>query len=115
MVGLKNSSTLVPATKKVLIGFKTFFLQYLNMEEFTVYVLFSDKFNEIYIGFTSNMDARLFSHNSPKNNGYTKRFQPWRIIYTENFQNKKDAMKREKELKSFGGRDFIRKKILNQI
>ncbi len=41
---------------------------------FTVYVLFSKDYNKIYVGFTSNIDARLFSHNSDKNTGYTKRF-----------------------------------------
>jgi hypothetical protein len=30
------------------------------MDEFTVYILFSAKFNEIYIGYSSNIDARFF-------------------------------------------------------
>ncbi len=81
---------------------------------FTTYVLFSEKFNEIYIGFTSNLNARFESHNSQKNTGYTKRFQPWELLYFEEFDIKKDAMNREKELKSAKGREFIRLKLLNQ-
>jgi putative endonuclease len=79
---------------------------------FTVYVLFSKEYNKIYIGYTSNIDARLFSHNSDKNTGYTKRFQPWEIIYSEKFESKSEAMQREKELKSSRGRVFIRNYIL---
>jgi putative endonuclease len=84
------------------------------MVMFTVYVLFSKDYNKIYVGFTSNIDARLFSHNSDKNIGYTKRFQPWEVIYSENFETKSEAMVREKELKSSRGRDFIRNNILKQ-
>jgi len=79
---------------------------------FTVYVLFSKEYNKIYIGYTSNIDARLFSHNSDKNTGYTKRFQPWKVIYSEEFETKLEAMQREKELKSSRGRAFIRNYII---
>jgi putative endonuclease len=58
------------------------------------------------------MEARLYSHNSSNNSGYTKRYQPWEVIYTEVFEIKSEAMKREKELKSARGRTFIRNIIL---
>ncbi|MFW5656463.1 MAG: GIY-YIG nuclease family protein [Bacteroidota bacterium] len=74
---------------------------------FIVYVLFSEKFNKIYIGYTSNLDARLDSHNKLANKGWTVKFRPWALIHTEKFSTKSEAMKREKQLKSAKGRKFI--------
>ncbi len=74
---------------------------------FTVYVLYSAKFNKIYIGYTSHLINRMKSHNFLASKGYTKRFRPWKVAYTEIFYNKSDALKREKELKSARVRQFI--------
>ena len=79
---------------------------------FTVYVLHSQLFDKIYIGYSSDIDKRLFAHNHVSNKGWTKSFQPWKIIYTEEFDKKRDAMIREKQLKSSKGREFIRRNIL---
>ena len=78
---------------------------------FTVYALYSAKFDKVYIGFTSNLEGRLIAHNHPKNKGWTKRYQPWELLYSEVFSDKKSAMKREKEIKSAKGRVFIRNLI----
>jgi len=78
---------------------------------FTVYVLYSQRFDKTYVGFTSDIDKRLFAHNHPSNKGWTKSFQPWKIIYTEAFETKAEAMIREKQLKSSRGREFIKKYI----
>ncbi|HHT22362.1 MAG TPA: GIY-YIG nuclease family protein [Bacteroidales bacterium] len=82
---------------------------------FTVYVLYSKSFDKIYIGYTSNMEARLIAHNHPKNKGWTKRYMPWELIYKETFETKAEAMKREKEMKSFRFRQFIRNEILPNL
>ena len=81
---------------------------------FTVYVLYSGSFDKIYIGFTSNLEQRFLSHNKLGKKGWTIKFRPWKIIYTEEFDDKKEALKREKELKSSRGRDWIRYQILKQ-
>ena len=75
---------------------------------FYVYVLYSTGYDKIYIGFTSNLDARINHHNHPKNNGWTSKFQPWKIIHAEFFPTKNEAMTREKQLKSARGRQFIK-------
>ena len=81
---------------------------------FTVYVLYSSAFDKIYIGYTSNLRERLASHNVLGNKGWTIRFRPWSVVYTEHFQSKSDALKREKELKSGKGREFVWKVIKNK-
>jgi len=81
---------------------------------YCVYALYSPGYNKIYIGFTSDVQARLKSHNSPINKKGTSSFQPWELIYTEHRSTKQDAMIREKQLKSFSGREFIRTLIKKQ-
>jgi len=81
---------------------------------FTVYVLHSHEFKKNYIGFTSDIEARLIAHNHTANKGWTSKFKPWKVIYSENFKTKAEAMNREKQLKSAKGREFIHKTILAQ-
>jgi putative endonuclease len=73
---------------------------------FTIYVLYSPSFNQIYIGFTSDMPNRFLSHNELATKGHTIKYRPWVIAYTEEFQTKKEAIIREKQLKSANGRKF---------
>ena len=75
---------------------------------FYVYVLHNVAYNKIYIGYTADLSARILSHNQLAKKGYTTKFRPWRLIYTEAFKSKDSALKREKELKSARGRKFIR-------
>jgi putative endonuclease len=74
---------------------------------YTTYILYSPDFNKIYIGYTSDLNARLLSHNELAHKGWTIRFRPWVVVYTETFTQKNEAMKREKELKTAAGRKWI--------
>ena len=56
----------------------------------------------------------MLSHNRLATKGWTIKFRPWEVVYTEDYVDKPSAMKREKELKSSRGRDFIRSKILKK-
>ncbi len=82
---------------------------------FTVYVLYSKKFNKIYVGYTSDIADRILSHNELATKGYTVKYRPWEIILTEIFDEKSLAIKREKQLKSANGRKFIWNLIKTQI
>ena len=78
---------------------------------YIVYVLYSEKYEKIYIGYTSDLEQRLISHNELGTKGWTIKFRPWSLLYTEEFSLKSEAMKRERQLKSAKGREFIRKMI----
>jgi putative endonuclease len=80
---------------------------------FTVYVLLSEKTGVTYTGYTSNLAKRLESHNSLATKGFTIKHRPWLLIYSENFDLKSDAIRREKELKQGRGREFI-KNLINR-
>jgi putative endonuclease len=77
---------------------------------FWVYVLLNPQ-GEIYIGQTSDVSHRLTQHNDPNYRGtlHTKRHPgPWRLVHQEQFPTRREAMSRERELKSSRGRDWIR-------
>ncbi len=81
---------------------------------FTVYVLYSQSHKKIYIGYTSNIRERFKSHNELATKGWTIKFRPWEIVQTEIFESKADALRREKELKSARGREWIWQLINNK-
>jgi putative endonuclease len=74
---------------------------------FSVYVLYSPSFNKIYVGSTSDLETRLLSHNDLATKGYTVRYRPWTLIHSETFRTKREALLRERQLKSGKGRAFI--------
>ena len=79
---------------------------------FTIYVLYSEVHDKIYIGYTSNLLERFKSHNKLGTKGYTKKYRPWVVAYTEYFDSKKEAMGREKWLKSGVGRRYIHETVI---
>ncbi|MFO7798341.1 GIY-YIG nuclease family protein [Rhodohalobacter sp.] len=81
---------------------------------FTVYILHSDKYDKIYIGYTSNLQQRLKAHNELATKGWTIKYRPWKIIHTESYKTKADAMKREQMLKGGQGRKWIHENLLKK-
>ena len=80
---------------------------------FHTYVLYSEKFDRIYIGQTQNYKKRILKHNSGSVKS-TKSFVPWKITHVESFTSRGEALKREQQLKSHAGRDCIRREVLLQ-
>jgi putative endonuclease len=74
---------------------------------YTVYILFSEKYNKHYTGFTSDLPLRLKSHNG-FGRGWTSKYRPWKLIYDRQFSAKQEAIDYEKWLKTGAGRDFIK-------
>ncbi|HEC20969.1 MAG TPA: GIY-YIG nuclease family protein, partial [Candidatus Peregrinibacteria bacterium] len=76
---------------------------------FTVYILYNPQ-QRTYVGFSDNFKERLKEHNNihGKKRGWTRLKGPWRLLHKEEFKNKTEALKREKELKTGKGRDFIK-------
>ena len=82
------------------------------MKLYYVYVIKS-KEGFIYKGMTDNLERRLVEHNNKTLSFWTKRGTDWKLIYKEEFDNKTEALKREKWLKMGVGRDYL-KKILEK-
>ncbi len=74
---------------------------------FTVYTLYSAKCQKHYYGYTSNLEARMLSHNL-LGHDWTAKYRPWAIIYTKEFDTKQGAILHEKWLKTGAGRAFVK-------
>ena len=74
---------------------------------FILYVLYSESSKRFYIGYTNDLERRLLEHNRKKGK-YTDAGIPWKLVYSETFENKKEAMDREKFIKSRKSKDYIK-------
>ncbi|QCW99704.1 GIY-YIG nuclease family protein [Aggregatimonas sangjinii] len=81
------------------------------MKEFVVYILYSEKHDKFYKGYTTSLIERFKSHNVLATKGYTTKFRPWTVVHVEFYTTKSEAIKREKFLKSGAGRAWLRKKF----
>ncbi len=79
-----------------------------------VYVLQSELDNKFYTGFTKNLEKRMEEHNSGISRA-TKGRMPLKLIYYEFCLNLKDAMKRERYLKTTWGKRYIKNRISNYM
>lgn len=77
---------------------------------FYVYVLHSTKDNGSYIGYSTNLRARLRQHQNGVSLATSHR-GPWKPIYYEAYTECEDAEGREKFLKSGAGRRFLRSQL----
>jgi len=78
---------------------------------FHVYVLKSSKNGNLYKGQTSDLQARLLQHNSGKVKSTKSQAGFWKVIYTEQYETREEALKREKYFKTAAGRRFIKNAI----
>jgi putative endonuclease len=53
----------------------------------------------LYTGFTNDLEKRLKAHNSGKGAKYTRNRLPVRLVYSETFSDKREAMSREWHIK----------------
>ena len=79
-----------------------------------VYILRSQKDNQFYIGYTENLQKRFDEHNSGKVISTIRRM-PFELIYYEASRNQKDAMHREKYLKTTYGHRYLNNRLKNDL
>jgi putative endonuclease len=78
------------------------------------YVLQSEKDDKFYVGFTKDLKLRFEQHNR----GFvdsTKERRPLDLIYYEACVNQNDATKREKYLKTYHGRMFLKRRLKSYL
>lgn len=67
---------------------------------YTVYILRTSK-NTLYTGQTDNLEKRLQEHRekTAKSAKYLRPFTSFKLVYTETFSSRSEALKREWEIK----------------
>jgi putative endonuclease len=76
---------------------------------YSVYVIESSE-GKLYTGQTNNITRRLFEHNSGLSKT-TKAGTNWRLVYSEQYSSRSEAIRRERWLKTGVGRDYLKAKL----
>jgi putative endonuclease len=79
-----------------------------------VYLIQSDIDNSFYVGYSQDTQKRLLAHNNGEST-YTRRKMPWKLVYTEEYISKSEALKREKFLKAQKNTEFYKKLIKESL
>ena len=79
-----------------------------------IYVLQSEKDMKFYTGYTKDLKLRFEKHNKGLVES-TKDRRPLKLIYYEACITQQDATKREKYLKSYHGRMFLRNRLKSYL
>lgn len=79
-----------------------------------VYVLKSGKDNRFYTGYTKNLKLRFEQHKAGLVES-TKNRRPLKLIYYEACLSQEDATHREKYLKTFYGKMFIKNRLKSYL
>lgn len=61
----------------------------------------------LYCGYTNDLDKRIELHNNGKGAKYTRARRPVTLVYSESFYNKRDAMKREWQIKQLSRKEKL--------
>ena len=72
-----------------------------------VYAIKSEVDGRIYVGIAEDVSKRLQQHNYGMSKS-TKGFRPWELLYQELCDDRVEARKREKYLKSGIGKQFLK-------
>jgi putative endonuclease len=79
-----------------------------------VYAIKSEKNNDLYIGYTEDVEIRVKTHNQGKVRS-TKVNMPWTLLYYEAYLDKNKARKREYQLKQSYFKKELKERIINSI
>jgi len=71
-----------------------------------MYILYSPGLDQFYIAHTQDIQDKLIRHNNSGSKA-TKKAGDWKLAYTETFQSKGGAAKREVEIKRKKSRKYI--------
>ncbi|PZP56824.1 MAG: endonuclease [Micavibrio aeruginosavorus] len=63
--------------------------------------------NTFYTGITNDMEARLLKHGNGTGAKYTKGRGPFSVVYSERFENRSQASKREAAIKSMSKQEKL--------
>jgi putative endonuclease len=74
-----------------------------------VYVLRSEQKKYLYVGLTNNLERRISQHQNGREQT-TSPYRPFELVYTEKYPTRAEARKREKQLKSGQGKEWLKSK-----
>ena len=86
----------------------------LKKKFYYIYVLKSFIDNNFYVGYTEDLKSRFEQHSKGQVDS-TKDRRPLELVYYESCLDKRDASHREKYLKTYLGRQFLRNRLKSYL
>ena len=71
------------------------------MSKFFVYILSNNHHTVFYVGFTDNLERRVYEHKNSLLEGFTKKYNVHKLLYFEEFQLAEEALHKEKQVKRY--------------
>ena len=71
------------------------------MNDYYVYMMTNEYNNVLYIGVTNNLSRRVYEHKNALLEGFTQRYNVYKLVWFENCHDVKAAIAREKQLKGW--------------
>ena len=65
-----------------------------------MYILTNHSHKSLYIGVTNNLAKRICEHKNNMNDGFTKKYKTYFLVYFETHDSVENAINREKKLKN---------------
>ena len=72
-----------------------------HLKTYYVYMMTNRTRVVLYTGVTNSHERRLWFHDNTEKRSFTKRYKVDRLVYFESFENPRDAISREKEIKKW--------------
>jgi putative endonuclease len=73
----------------------------LSTEQYYCYILSNKNRTVLYIGYTDNLNRRISQHKNGNGALFTKKYNAFDLVYFQIYSTKKEAKKREKQLKNW--------------
>ena len=77
---------------------------------FFVYILQSESSGRYYVGQTKTLNQRVAYHNANYSRALKNR-GPWRLIYSESYATRAEAVRRERQIQSWKDRSLIERLV----
>lgn len=78
-----------------------------------VYILASGKNGTLYIGVTEDLKKRVWEHKHDLAKGFTEKYGVYMLVYYEQFEDIKQAILREKQMKKW--KRYWKIKLINKM
>lgn len=82
----------------------------MSSKNYYVYILTNSIHSVFYTGMTNNLPLRIYQHKNKIVSGFTSKYNIWKLLYYEIYEDVNDAIAREKQVK-----DYRREKKLAMI
>ena len=73
----------------------------MNNKIYTVYIITNFNNTTFYIGVTNDLKRRIYEHKNKIIEGFSKKYNLYKLVYYETTQDINSAIKREKQLKNW--------------